>query len=134
VDSVSKSTIVLIEDNKQIKDIIEELLSDHGYEVKSFGDGVAACDYIRKNKPTAVISDYVMPSISGIEIAKNVHKWHGDIPLVILTGLGLRDIRKITIPSFVTVMLKPFKDDEFLQAIAELLTKRPLDQAREIAS
>jgi CheY-like chemotaxis protein len=126
MESMSPSTIVLIEDNKQIKDIIEELLSDHGYEVKSFGDGVAACDYIRKNMPSAVISDYVMPTISGIEIAKNLQKSHGDIPFVILTGLSVRDMRKINIPSFVTMMLKPFKDEELLQAIAELLPPPPL--------
>jgi DNA-binding response OmpR family regulator len=101
--------ILVIEDDRETADLIAEELTDRGYEVRVAYDGQEGCSAIFKTMPDLVLSDLLMPIMSGFDIlgrltAEAAH--FRDIPFVFLTGLSGRDIelkaRQLGADDFVT--------------------------------
>ncbi|AVQ11737.1 Histidine kinase [Leptospira santarosai] len=83
----SKSTSVLvIDDESEIRTVLERVISREGYRVLSAQDFDSALEIIRSQKIDVVISDIVMNGKNGIEVAKEVRKINENIPVILMTG------------------------------------------------
>lgn len=118
--------ILLIEDDKIVREIITNLLELKGYSVYSANNGKQALVLIDKLEPDLVITDLMMPVVDGFELinAINKNKYLKKIPIVILTGTTNHDdLFNERNLKFDLIIKKPFRNNELLQNIENILKK-----------
>ena len=118
--------ILFVDDNESIVDIVQLMLQNLGYKVTGFTDGREALKVFSK-KPSEfdlVITDYVMPHLTGGDIAQIMIGIRSDIPIILCTGYGdLISSEKAMAVGFRERILKPFNYGELGE-----LVRRVLDQ------
>ncbi|HEX4478917.1 MAG TPA: response regulator, partial [Polyangiaceae bacterium] len=78
--------ILVVDDEKFIRDIIADFLAMEGYVVRTAEDGAAAADELRRARFDLVISDLKMPRMGGLELLREVSEVHPDTMTIIMTG------------------------------------------------
>ena len=94
---MSKTTILIIEDDKFLRDLISRKLSKEGYEVEEAIDGEKGLKKVKEKKPDLVLLDLILPGVDGFEVLEEIKKDPAiaSIPVVILSNLGQKeDIEK----------------------------------------
>jgi len=126
-------TILIIEDDPEIRDHLELFLAEEGYETMTAIDGPAALAMLvdAKRRPDLVLADYNLPNgLSGVAVSQRVwQQFNLQVPFIILTGDistdALRDIARHDCVQF----NKPVKLRELTHAIDKLLAKPPAPPA-----
>lgn len=93
------TTIVVIEDDKVLSDIMAEGLREEGFEVRQAFDGNTAMQFIQEKQPALIMLDLILPKKDGFEILTALKESPAtkNIPIVVLTMLsGDRDAQKAT--------------------------------------
>lgn len=118
--------ILVIEDEPIIIKTIEFKLKKEGYEVISALDGKEGMEKIESEKPDLILTDIMMPYVSGLEIAVFIReKLKLTTPLIMLSGLGQEDtILKAFELGADDYLIKPFSPNELSIRIKKLLAKR----------
>ena len=80
-----KSSILVVEDERIIRNMICTALTNNGYQVYSTGSGLNACALITSQRPDLVILDIGLPDIDGLEIIRQVRSW-SHLPIVIVSA------------------------------------------------
>ncbi|MBW1914638.1 MAG: response regulator [Deltaproteobacteria bacterium] len=80
--------ILLIDDEKDIRDVITISLHDAGYEVLTAEDGEKGLELIRQASPQIVITDIRMPKLDGIQLLEKAKKSHPDTEIIVITAFG----------------------------------------------
>ena len=85
-----KKTIILVEDERIIANLIELKLERSGYEIKTVHDGKAGLDLILESKPDLVLLDIALPTLGGFDILDKLkeEKLLPDLPVIILSNSG----------------------------------------------
>ena len=78
--------ILVIEDEKDIQNIIKAFLENAGYKVETADDGLDGINIIQKNKFDLVLLDIMMPKIDGFVVCEMIRK-NSNVPIIILTAL-----------------------------------------------
>ena len=119
-------SILFIDDNPLLTDITRQLLNKLGYKVSIFADSNVALNHFNKD-PNAfdlVISDNLMPKMTGIELVEEMKHIRPEIPVIICTGnpnkISPADVEKIGISE---VAKKPLDLNELAVLIREVLEK-----------
>jgi CheY-like chemotaxis protein len=89
--------ILLIEDDKFLRELMNKKLLTLGYEVVSAADGESGLVMIKETKPDVVLLDLILPGINGFEVLEKAKQDPeiANIPVVILSNLGQgEDIEK----------------------------------------
>jgi len=81
------NTILIVDDDKNICELIRLYLTKEGYEVKCAFDGKTALKLIEELKPGAAILDIMLPGIDGIEVLKEIRRT-SRMPVIMLTAKG----------------------------------------------
>ncbi len=81
-----RKKILAIDDEEDIRFILEEELTDEGYEVHTLGDPTQALDTIEEIKPDLVLLDIKMPQMSGTELLGKIRDRYYDLPVILLTA------------------------------------------------
>ncbi|WP_234697086.1 response regulator transcription factor [Nitrosophilus alvini] len=79
--------VLLIEDDKQMKELITDYLSGYGYETVSFSDPKAALENFSKHSYDIVILDLMLPKMDGFDVCKKIKEF-SDIPVIISSARG----------------------------------------------
>lgn len=88
---MGNETILVVDDDEDILELIERHLSNKGYEVLTAYDGEQALPLLEKVKFDLVITDLKMPRMDGMELLRRVKEKDPNIEVVILTGHGTMD-------------------------------------------
>jgi len=72
----AKWKILVVDDDPQIRKILERMLSGADYEVRTADDGYSALERIKEDPPHLVILDIMMPGMSGIEVCRAIRETH----------------------------------------------------------
>ena len=64
--------VLIVDDERDIRDLLGRLLSEHGFEVAVAEDGIEALKKVRRNEPDVLVLDISMPKLNGIELLKFV--------------------------------------------------------------
>ena len=85
--------VLLVEDDNNLREIYEARLQAEGYQIVSANDGEAALVVAKNEKPDLIISDVMMPKISGFEMLDILRNTDGlkDVKVIMLTALGQAD-------------------------------------------
>ena len=78
--------ILIVDDEKMIRDLLNITLSRAGYETQAVADGSEALKALRRESFDLAITDVVMPGVSGLELLKLIRRDHPATRVLILTG------------------------------------------------
>lgn len=121
-----KKTILIIEDDENVRKNIGELLSEEGYNILSAANGKFGMMVAKESLPDLIISDIMMPEKNGYELLKELSslKETGHIPFLFLSAKAeLNDLRKGMELGADDYLFKPFKSSELLKAVETRLKK-----------
>ncbi len=117
-------TILLIEDEKMLSDLVKNVLQLKGYEVFTAADGVEALEFLLENKDSLdlVITDLGLPRLGNWELVKHIRSALPDTPILVASGYFDPDAKaemdKAGADMFVQ---KPYRLDDVLSKIREML-------------
>jgi CheY-like chemotaxis protein len=116
------TTILIVDDEYLVADILSFALEDEGYLTVTAGSGQKALSILEREKPQLIITDYMMPGMNGIELAEAVrgHKTLGQLPMILMSGAQAH--LGVARPDlFVDVFDKPFEIQAVLARVKSLL-------------
>jgi response regulator RpfG family c-di-GMP phosphodiesterase len=119
--------VLVVDDEKVIREILADFLGLEGFRVTTAADGVAALARLAEERYNLVISDLKMPNMGGLELLERVQTLHENVLTVIMTGFG-------TVETAIEAMkkgaydyiLKPFKVEEVVHIVQRGLEKQRL--------
>ncbi len=119
--------ILLVEDESSVRTVVERLLRQAGYDVRSVADGAAAlalCDHDTLADLDLLISDVVMPHLGGVELVRAVRSRRADLPVLFVSGYReTEDLDELLASPHTVLLDKPFTSASLLQAVQQLLTR-----------
>ena len=82
------ASVLLAEDDADIRLLVTLKLEQAGHEVRAFGDGAAALADARDHPPDLAVLDVLMPGMTGLEVCKQLrsHAATADVPIILLTA------------------------------------------------
>ena len=83
-----KSTVLIVDDEEDILKLMENLLEMDGYKALMAPDGETALKISKGVDLGAVISDYRMPGMNGVELLSRLREEHADVPMILATGFA----------------------------------------------
>ena len=122
---VQASTILVVDDDPQVRATIVRALHELGYRTGEAADGEAALAALRAAEPPSlVILDYVMPGMDGAETARGIGAIDPDLPIVFSTGHAALRALRAAAGEDAAVLEKPFTLDELDALLRERLAER----------
>lgn len=118
--------ILIIEDDKDIVELVRYNLAHEGFQVTSMSDGASGLAQVKKSAPDALLLDLMLPKLSGIEICKEIRRDSSlnRLPILMLTARGEEADRIVGLEmgadDYVT---KPFSPRELVARVKALLRR-----------
>ncbi len=86
-----KKKILVVDDEKNIRLLLQEELTDEGYDVLLAESGAKALDIIKSDKPDLVTLDIKMPGEDGLSILRKIREIEYDLPVIICSAYELKN-------------------------------------------
>lgn len=116
------SSILIIDDDDQLRKSFEKLLGEEGYTVCSAASGEAGIRQVKAEIPDLVIIDMRMPGMNGLETFEVIHAIEPRLPVIIMTAFGTTESAiKATQMGAFDYILKPFEIPDMLSVIEQAL-------------
>jgi two-component system, cell cycle sensor histidine kinase and response regulator CckA len=115
--------ILLVEDRGDVRQVIGEMLRRSGYEVVAVSRPVEALEVVAEDAAAVdlVVTDVVMPEMSGIELAKLVRGVRPEVPVLLISGFASSSAAEIHLMSRHHLLQKPFDSTELGSAVRAAL-------------
>lgn len=120
------ANILIVDDDKQIRSMLKQMLEREGHQVNTACDGVQALSAMLQKIPDLVITDLIMPEKEGLELIRELRRYYPDLKIVVITG-GSRLIKPggyLNTARLLGANLsfqKPIERKEFVSSINNLL-------------
>ncbi len=120
-------TLLLVEDDQNVREIAEKMLSNQGYWVLSAKDGETALDIYKDQAADIdlIITDVVMPGISGVELCKTLSAQYPDIRALLMSGYSDHTNLPLQDSYIVGFLQKPFERSLFATTVRNVLDQVP---------
>lgn len=117
-------TILIIEDEKRVADLLKAGLEENGYQTMVAYDGAMGLRLFQSFSFQLVISDIILPKLDGFELCKEIRKINEEIPILMLTALGSTDDKLEGFDAGADdYMVKPFDFRELIARVKVLLKR-----------
>ena len=117
-------TILLVEDDPDVREVAEVILSQYGYQVIKAGNGAEALQLVKKNDHDTqlMITDVVMPGMSGRELAEQVARLQKNIKVLYISGYTDDAIvQRGMLKSGIMYLPKPFNIEDLVTKVRQVL-------------
>jgi CheY-like chemotaxis protein len=112
--------VLVVDDDPDVRAFIAETLIDFGYEVRTADSGETGLSVFAAERPDLVVLDFIMPGLSGADVASRILKDNRDQPILFVSGYSETDaIRRIAPRA--PVLAKPFRAGTLEKAVREAL-------------
>ena len=119
--SRSPMRILIVDDDIEVRDVLEELLHVDGHKVSTAADGAEALSLFKPGRFDMVFTDLGMPGISGWQVVEQIKRQAPQTPVVMVTGWGAQlDPARIAASGVDRVLTKPFQWLAVLEALNDL--------------
>ncbi len=120
-----KTSILIVDDDQRVRSFCKEILELQDFLIEEAENGAQALRMLEKKSFSLILSDIMMPDISGLDLASRVRDEYPDTFVILITGHGSIDLAKDAIQrgafDFIT---KPFKMEELNQTVVRALEVR----------
>ena len=126
--------VLVVDDEKDIRDLISDILKDDGYNPIAANDSTTALEAVNDRVPAAVILDIWLQGsqLDGLGILENLKKNHPDLPVIMISGHGNIEtaINSIKLGAY-DYIEKPFKEDRLLRLVKRAIETASLKNENE---
>ncbi len=113
------SRILVIDDEDLVREVIVEILEREGYDVVGAETPQEALALLEEGNVCLIVSDIIMPGLSGFELLETVRARQPGLPVIFVTGAGTEEnLAEALARGAYTVIVKPFSHAELRAAIA----------------
>jgi CheY-like chemotaxis protein len=115
----STGTVLLIDDDNDLRSVISGALTTLGYSVTEASDGPSGLRALESSRPDVVVVDFAMPGLNGAEVAKKARDRWPDLPIVLASGYADTEAIEQAVGKDAKLLRKPFRIDELLAAVSD---------------
>ncbi len=115
--------ILLVADQKELRDLLSQFFFLNGYEVESAEDGEAAMALVRKKQYDLVVADFKMPKMDGLDLTRKLKLYYPSLSILIMSGSGVGEafFREAGADAFLT---KPLDLSSMKSLVEEILNRK----------
>jgi len=125
--------ILIVDDEKAVRESLEELLILEDYQVDSAASGEKALELLGEKDIDLLLLDIKMPGVDGVEVMKQTKKYHPDTKVIVITGHGSLESAIEAIRSGAEdYLLKPYDTGDILASIGKALSEKAAKQRKEL--
>jgi signal transduction histidine kinase len=120
------TSILVLEDEEQIRTMLVDALTEAGYRVESATDGLTGLAHFQGGEFDVVLTDLSLPECSGLDVARTVKGLRPETPVVLITGWGhLLDPGRLRESGVDLMLVKPFRLERVVSVVADAVRLRP---------
>jgi PAS domain S-box-containing protein len=114
-------SVLVIDDDPDVRAFIAASLEEQGYRVRVASDGRQGLAALERETPDLVVLDFIMPGLSGAEVARKIRAKRPEQPILFVSGYSETDAVKRTAPD-APLLAKPFRAEALQKAVRGALT------------
>lgn len=127
--------ILVVDDDKAVRDSLRRSLAFNGYQVELAEDGQVALDKMVDSRPDALVLDVMMPRLDGLEVCRRLRSAGDALPILVLTARDAVSDRVAGLDAGADDYLpKPFALEELLARLRALLRRRTPEEIADAAA
>ena len=121
---MARKSILVVDDEKNQREILETILSGEGYDVTTASSGEAAMKFVESRRFDLVLSDLKMTGMSGLDLLKELTNYDKSIIVILLTAHGSVDsaVDALRLGAF-DYLQKPYDSEKLLETVSRALNK-----------
>ncbi len=118
------STVIIVDDEIELRENLQDLLEFKGYQVNSFPNGEVMLQQMESINADVFLLDYQLPGLNGIELVPLIRDKYPDIPIGLVTASSQPNtIAEAESNGVNRIIFKPYSPMDMLQAVEEMLSK-----------
>ena len=125
-----KASVLVIDDDPDVREFICGSLADYGYAVREAVDGGAGLEAFEEKRPDLVILDFAMPGLSGSEVAARMLREVPGQPILFVSGYNETEAIRAAAPD-AQLLAKPFRPDALDAAVRDCLDSKGTDRGKK---
>ena len=128
----SAKTILIVEDEDNIREVVRRYLEREGFQVREAADGYSALDLIAEQEPDLIVMDLMLPGIDGLTLTRQLRQ-RSRVPVIMLTARGETSdrVRGLDLGAD-DYMPKPFSPRELVSRIHAILRRAAPTEAAHV--
>ena len=119
------SIVLLVEDDQTIRSVVARMLHSEGHQVLEASDGATALEILQAMRCDLVVTDFLMPKLSGIKFVEQLHALQPQMPIILITGYLSAVSGTTIVDKVVDVLAKPFDLTVLRSAVRRVLATTP---------
>jgi CheY-like chemotaxis protein len=112
-----QKSVLVVDDESAVRDLMQALLRNFGFRVVTAEAGQDALEKMEIQPIDLVLTDFLMPGMTGAELAREIKRRRPELPIVLITGHQPECISS----DFAAVLAKPFSRDKLWTTVAALI-------------
>jgi two-component system, cell cycle sensor histidine kinase and response regulator CckA len=120
--------ILFVEDEPVLRELVPEMLAARGYDVTVAADGPAALALMAEEPFDLLVTDVVMPGMSGVELAEHVREQRPGVGVLFISGYTDSIVDEHRLSPTMRFLAKPFSTDELAGAVREIIAAGAAEQ------
>ena len=120
-ESYSAERVLIVEDDPATRSGLAELVRAWGFTAEEAADGADALEKITAFRPSIVVTDLVMPRMSGLEVASQLSQTRPGMRILLMSGYASEAVIRHGVPPGVSLLQKPFNAVALARAVRQVL-------------
>jgi two-component system response regulator AtoC len=113
-----KGTILVVEDDRNLRRVLCAMLAREGYDVSEAPDGAAAAEWLSRRRADALVTDIRMPKMDGLALFRHCRGRYVELPVILITAYGrIEDAVEAMRAGAFDYISKPFDEAEILRVV-----------------
>jgi len=113
--------ILVVDDEAMVRQLAARILKEQGYRVVEAPDGVAALDMLDGSAVDLVLSDVIMPRLTGVELMERLSLTQPGLPVLLMSGYGTTELLSRGVSAPCGLLPKPFPPDRLIEEVRRCL-------------